>query len=76
MATKTLQAFSDRSALLATAVTDTATTSSSLVFLASAYRARKARLTLEITGGETVTVDLEFHDEVFEERTPQGEKKE
>ena len=57
--------------------TDTAAaTGVVLTFLPAAHRVRKARLSFDIAAADGFEVEIEFHDESFEEYTLTGQRKE
>jgi len=72
-----LTAFGGKSYMAANIVTDTNTpTNVALAFEPSIDRVRKARLVFDIAGVDGVEIVIEFHDEVFEELTVTGVRKE
>lgn len=47
-----------------------------LTFLPAVHRVRKARLSFDISAADGFEIEIEFHDDVFEEYTMTGQRKE
>lgn len=68
--------FGSSSYMSANIKTDTnSPTNTTLAFLPAVHRVRKARLTFDIAAADGFEIEVEFHDDVFEEYTMTGERK-
>lgn len=68
--------FGSSSYMAANVKTDTAAvTGVSLTFLPAVHRVRKARLSFDIAAADGFEIEIEFHDDTFEEYTMTGRRK-